>query len=339
MNIEIIKENLKKVIEIVERNNAEMDETASRFNIFYTLSWALYEVNHSKFIAMLLDKKGTHSFGNEFCKYFFELLPFDKNNIVSGFNFDDYVVEVEKLAGEINQDYTSGGRIDITDKSNKRIIIENKIYASDQQNQLLRYYNFDPNALLLYLTLDGKTPTEWSTNNEIQNNTHFHCISYKDFILKWLEKCVEKSKHKPKPRVSETISQYLSVIEDYTHQNHNDKMTEEIVKLLAENKDFYNAIDDINQAYYIFRNKVQEKFWEQIEDKSQNRLIYETKNGLKIKFNIDEDANEFFFGFFVENSNGQIEIVSELKSIFNTFYSNHYYIGWTHSRFFRKFYL
>jgi cell division protein FtsA len=65
---------------------------------------------------------------------------------------------VEKYTGIINEDYTSGGRLDIviTDNSNNRVIIENKIFAGDQKNQLLRYYNFDKRSIILYLTLDIK---------------------------------------------------------------------------------------------------------------------------------------------------------------------------------------
>lgn len=100
----------------------------SRFNIFSILNVSSNEVRlHSNFIAELLNHKGTHSFRNEFCKLFIsQLLPFEKNNIVANFNFENYNVEVEKSTGLINQNYTSGGRIDIliTDNQKRRIIIE-----------------------------------------------------------------------------------------------------------------------------------------------------------------------------------------------------------------------
>jgi len=39
---------------------------------------------------------------------------------------------------------TKGGRIDIyIESNNKYIFIENKIYAEDQENQLLRYRNYN----------------------------------------------------------------------------------------------------------------------------------------------------------------------------------------------------
>lgn len=347
MTTEIIKDNLLKVISIIKKHEEEKDKDGSRFNIFSILNVSSNEVRlHSNFIAELLSSKNTHSFKNQFCKLFFEeLSKFDKNNIVSDFNFENYAVEVEKSTGLINQDYTSGGRIDIaiTDNFEKRIIIENKIFAGDQQNQLLRYYNFDKKAILLYLTLNGCEPSNWSTNNEIQNNKDFYCISYETFISNWLEKCIELSKYKPK--VSETISQYLHVIKNYTQQNQQNEMRNEIINLIAQNKEFYNSIDEITKSYNAFIQSINEKFWEQIREKKPSETILTTENGIEIKFNIDEDGEGFFFGFFLEKNGERIkgtsESVSELantfKEISSQFKTNDNYIGWIFSNRFRKF--
>ena len=343
----MVRNNLSNVISIIKKWDDELDKDGSRFNIFSILNVSSNEVRlHSNFIAELLNHKGTHSFRNEFCKLFIsQLLPFEKNNIVANFNFENYNVEVEKSTGLINQNYTSGGRIDIliTDNQKRRIIIENKIFASDQQNQLLRYYNFDKEGILLYLTLNGNEPNEWSTNNEIQNNKDFHCISYKTFISKWLEKCIVLSKDKPK--VSETISQYLHVIKNYTNQNIQNKMTNEIVNLIANNKEFYNSIDEITNSYHIFRQSVNEKFWREIRNKKPNQTILTTEKGIEVKFDIEEDGDGFYFGFYLEQNGVRIKGTSEsatdlantFKEISATFITNDNYIGWTYSNAFRKF--
>jgi hypothetical protein len=347
MSSEMVRNNLSKVISITKKWDDELDKDGSRFNIFSILNVSSNEVRlHSNFIAELLNHKGTHSFRNEFCKLFIsQLLPFEKNNLVANFNFENYNVEVEKSTGLINQNYTSGGRIDIliTDNQKRRIIIENKIFASDQQNQLLRYYNFDKQGILLYLTLNGNEPNEWSTNNEIQNNKDFHCISYKSFISNWLENCIVLSKDKPK--VSETISQYLHVIKNYTNQNIQNKMTNEIVNLIANNKEFYNSIDEITNSYNIFRQSVNEKFWREIRNKKPNQTILTTEKGIDVKFDIEEDGDGFYFGFYLEQNGVSIKGTSEsvtdlantFKEISATFITNDNYIGWTYSNAFRKF--
>jgi hypothetical protein len=347
MNAENLQNNLSQVVAILKKYEDEMDRDGSRFNIFTILNVSSNEVRlHSNFIAELLNDKGTHSFKNAFCKLFFtQLLKYEKNNIVLQFNFEKYEVEVEKSTGLINQEYTIGGRIDIviTDNYKRRIIIENKIFANDQQNQLLRYFNFDKKAILLYLTLNGSEPNEWSTNGEIQNNQDYFCISYKNFISNWLEKCIELSKEKPK--VSETISQYLHVIKNYTNQNHKNIMTDEIIKLISENKDFYNSIEEITQSYNTFRQRVNEIFWTQIRTKKPTQTIFITENEIEIKFDIDEDSDGFYFGFFLEKNGERIKGTSEtvlnlattFKEISETFITNDNYIAWTYSNAFRKF--
>lgn len=347
MILEKVNNNLTEVTSIMNKWYDELDKDGSRFNIFSILKVSSNEVRlHSNFIAELLNHKGTHSFRNEFCKLFIsQLIPFEKNNIVANFNFENYNVEVEKSTGLINQNYTSGGRIDIliTDKQKRRIIIENKIFASDQHNQLLRYYNFDKRGILLYLTLNGNEPNKWSTNNELENNKDFHCISYKSFISNWLEKCIVLSKNKPK--VSETISQYLQIIKNYTNQNIQFKMRNEIVNLIANNKEFYNSIDEITNSYNIFRQSVNEKFWREIRTKKPNQIILTTEKGIEIKFDIEEDGDGFYFGFYLEQNGKSIKGTSEsvtdlaksFKEISSKFITNDNYVGWTYSNAFRKF--
>lgn len=81
-------------------------------------------------------------------------------------------VETEYSIGYKNNDSTEGGRIDIFVYDNKKnaIIIENKIYAGDQKNQLLRYYNYAfKNKFkfnIIYLTLYGDAASEDSVGNK-----------------------------------------------------------------------------------------------------------------------------------------------------------------------------
>ena len=71
MNIQSIKDNLLKVVSIVKKHEDEMDKDGSRFNIFSILNLSPNEVRlHSNFIAELLNRKGTHSFNNNFCRLF-----------------------------------------------------------------------------------------------------------------------------------------------------------------------------------------------------------------------------------------------------------------------------
>ena len=104
---------------------------------------------HSKFLAELLNPKGSHGQGSKFLDLFIQ--QFDIKNVDS----ETSKVSVEESIG--NKTPTTGGRIDILieDTNKHTIIIENKIYASDQENQLLRYYNYSRDNIFYFLRRTG----------------------------------------------------------------------------------------------------------------------------------------------------------------------------------------
>lgn len=345
---EQVTKKLQEVVSLIEKYEKQIDEDGSRFNIFSILNLSSSEVRlHSTFIAELLDRKGTHSFGNVFCKLFLDEISeiHQSQKINLDFNTENYSVEIEKYIGRVSEDYSSGGRIDIIlcDNFNQKIIIENKIFAYDQENQLLRYYNYDKKALLLYLTLFGEDASGWSTSNLLHKDSDYHCISYKNFITNWLKKCLLVCHQKPK--VKNTIEQYLNIIENYTEQSYKHRMSEEIINLLSNNKDFYNSIDEIINSYNILKNRIYSNFKKQIEQKKPNELICITQDRYEIKYLIDEDYEGFFYGFYIEkdgkiikgNDSQIFPIANILKEINSQFQNNDTYVGWVFSKFFRKF--
>ncbi|MFN8417485.1 MAG: PD-(D/E)XK nuclease family protein [Cytophagaceae bacterium] len=346
MKMDVIQDSLYKIKSIISSHNEKLDSEGLRFNIFSILNISSNEVRlHSNLIAELLSRNGTHGMKDSFCRSFFKLFPFEQNNIISNFNYDNYIVEVEKYTGIINEDYTSGGRLDIviTDNSNNRVIIENKIFAGDQKNQLLRYYNFDKRSIILYLTLEGTEPSIWSTNNTIHNSIDFHCISYRYFISNWLIECMELSKEKP--RINQIINQYLQIVKNYSNPNYNNLMTNEIVNIISTDKELYMSIDEIVNSYNVFRRSISDKFWEQLRLKKPNGSIVITQNNIVIKLDIDEDNEGFYIGFYLEKNNQRIKgtdesvahIADKLLDISPKFIKNDNYIGWIFSNTFRKF--
>lgn len=219
---------LNNIFTIVEQDRKEFNEKIEHgemFNIFEVLRMETDEVRtHSTFIASLLDPKGRHSCGDLFLKAFIDItnchdLKLDTANAS---------VNIEVDTGPIRNKGTEGGRLDILIESKgKALIIENKIYATDQDNQLLRYYNYAKKTykkhILLYLTLDGHA----SSTEEID----YWCISYKDDILPWLEKCEEIAHDKP--TIQCLIHQYQRLIKKLTNQMSNDRHEKEIMDLLC----------------------------------------------------------------------------------------------------------
>ena len=287
--MEKLKQLLQQVSKIVAEEKVLQDERRKRgelFNIFKVLHLSTDEVRlHSAFIAELLNPKGDHGLGEKFLQAFIDDVISDDE-----FSFDSQSAEVdpEHYIGLITSDGTEGGKIDIylEDKYGHTIIIENKIYAVDQNNQLLRYYNFaiqntkgrkhnDEGAnklfCLLYLTLDGK---EASSTSLGQKNIEYDCINYRKDILGWLNHCVGIAALYPSVR--ETISQYIINLKNILSIM-NDNNKQELMKIMAANPEAAAAIINnggnyIQYVYTTFLKPELENF------AHNNELIYKEHN-------------------------------------------------------------
>jgi len=215
--------------------------TGEHFNIFQILGIGRLEVTtHSPMLAELLNPKGHHGQGPAFLRLFlvqFNIQGFDAES-------DKATMKMEYHVGPVTE--KSGGRIDIVikDGMGAMILIENKIGASDQENQMKRYRQFDPNAHLFYLTLDGRKPSNLS--DEELNNIQCECISYAWEILSWLKECRKTAACLP--NVRETITQYIHLIEELTNQSTTIHMNEELIHEIVGNKESLGAFFTLRNA-------------------------------------------------------------------------------------------
>ena len=213
-----------------ERLKKEKEE-GKRFNVFSALNMCSDEMRlHSRLLATLLNPKASHGLGNEFLKLFLIALGLPEDYIT-------YCKEqiVERTIGEVTE--TTGGRIDIIlEDRGHAVIIENKIYAGDQPNQLLRYHNYgvktfgENNFKLVYLTLYGSDPSPYSLGGE-----HFEFIklSYAQDILKLLEDFVPTQPQKP---VHSTIEDYITIIKQLTDQDMDTEYQQSIINEAIDEK-------------------------------------------------------------------------------------------------------
>lgn len=128
---------------IRERAEEADKNVASQFNLFRLLRVERNEVyTHSAILADLLKPTGTHGQGNLFIDNFFKLLKnqnpgnssIDKLSLASFRYPHSWRVEKEKI--------TAFGRLDIAISSIDQkilVVIENKIDAMEQSDQLRRY--------------------------------------------------------------------------------------------------------------------------------------------------------------------------------------------------------
>jgi len=296
MNLELVLaqiSNINKKYEEIYRFSGE------KFNIFNLLNLAGDELTHSKIIATLLNQKGTHGKNNKFLKLFLDCIG------IKDFSINNITTETEKFIGYVSKDYSSGGRIDIslTNDKKEQIFIENKIYANDKWNQLIRYNKYNPKAHLLYLTLFGNEPSEISIGKDMQIN--YLKISYQEHLLKWLKLC--KMESIDNPILRETLSQYIVLVKQLTGQARSKKMQKEILDTIIKD------VDNVSAAFLISQNFNEIKL--QI---LKNKFVpLMTNLGQKLGFELDisfDSCFQAYWGFsFVKKEWEKFEIDFEFE--------------------------
>lgn len=297
------------------------DEKGENYNLFKVIDMTSNETSvHSAFLADLLNPKGLHHIGDVFLRLF-------TDEFLNGMSFstETAIVEREKYIGPVTA--TTGGRLDIivTDADRKAIIIENKIYASDQENQLIRYHNYaEKNTSehkLFYLSLDGTVHDEDKTakhdNKELIEEEHYFTISYESDILKWLEQCREKVVDKP--LIREGISHYINLIKHLTNQTISKEMEKDLKDLILENPKYIQNLGIIREAINISVVELQRRFWELLKNKMEEVDCQVIEDGT-YRYALDEKEdriNKYYkgnlnnkrYGFeFLVNRCGKYEI-------------------------------
>ncbi|MCB0502238.1 MAG: PD-(D/E)XK nuclease family protein [Bacteroidetes bacterium] len=314
MDKESIKNFIERISQFVTMQEKINALTGESFNVFNILDLSTNEVRtHSAFLAELLNPKGSHGQKETFLNLFTEQMK------IIEFNCLNARVQIEKRIGYISESKTEGGNIDIiiSDNQNNAVIIENKIYAGDQDNQLLRYFNYGKKNYnsfkLYYLTLDGNDAS-WSSKQDLKAED-YHKISYSQDIIEWLERCIEKSSNQPILR--ETINQYVTLVKQLTNQSTNHIMKEEIVKAIVANDNSIKSLFEIQKHDIIgsVKKELIDRFKNQLNDLAkEHKLKFEAKGYF--------DNNPSYFTFYLPNSSKGFYI----SFGFCTHYNNMFYV-------------
>jgi len=284
---EQITELLEKVRALKEKSDANPEVILEKYNFFRFLGLAHDECVFSMMIANLLKVNETHGFRTVFLESFIKKLSIEVLPV--NLNFNKAKVTIEKDIGPRKDSEKKGGRIDvfieIPDDSEKywAFIIENKIYAEDQNLQLRRYKNYADEHypgrnFIIYLTLNGKNPSQESvdiSDADLEKNPDLQYwiqISYKDFIKEWLEDCI-KTIGESNSRVKENVKQFLGQIKKLTGQDIGKMEEKEIIDLLAKDDNFAVA-KIIYQKYEKAKQKLAKDLFNSIKDKVAKEYPY-----------------------------------------------------------------
>lgn len=218
------------------------DANKEPFNLFSVLRSASDEVRlHSRFLAAMLDPELNHELGTKAV----ELLC--RHIGVEGFSSDSICVSREYKNIDI--------LITSHAEPNQALIIENKIYAGDQDRQLKRYYEamqeegyLPGNIWVAYLTLDGYEPGTESLDGlkEIlkDQDRAVMCLSYAGDIQAWLKTC--KQVVVDNVYLREAINQYLDLIKTLTGQSRSQAYMAKLKELLKTEQNISLMFDITN---------------------------------------------------------------------------------------------
>lgn len=145
---------------------------------------------------------------------------------------------------------SGGSRIDLYVSNGKRcIILENKIWAKDGEEQIQRYiegidkdYNREHDSIcVIYLSLEGTKPSKeslgrWDIDESggalilrgENRRVKFEQLSYKKHILEWLDKAQQKLKNIT--NLNQALEAYRDVVKIVTNQGENKMSIVEFLK-------------------------------------------------------------------------------------------------------------
>lgn len=285
------EDRLESILDEVQVLKAKYDErvkaTGENFNVFSILDRESDEVKtHSAIIAELLNPHGSHSQGTLFLKLFLKRL---KPIITTSNEHIRFKVRTEVFVSVPTKE--EKGFLDIVIESDDAyIVIENKTGTEDAERQLMKYCEYiekikKNRKVLLYLTPEGKKPNNLKLcgtgpvyyQHFINENQKvaLMCLSYKDFIVDWLDNCITEVSRIP--QIRETLRQYQMTVKKLTGQPINRRYAMALKDILLEDKNF-NLIPSLEAALSDAQIDLQFKFWSELKNRLESPKVRKDLN-------------------------------------------------------------
>ena len=236
---------------LIENRQEIYERLAPRVNIVDILGNTYYEVQNSKLLYYIFNTR---------FKYYDKEINFAKDFslYIVGNEYKDKIKDA-KFENVYREFQTKEGRrIDILIVFDKfEIIIENKINASDQENQLIDYYidrnNKEKDIFLVYLTKSGYEASEYSIEKEIKEELKdkIYYLSHGD-IAEWIENDIlNKYEFLKFDEKYQSIYSALIQIRDnektITNPNEENNMEKEEIKKFFEENNYFGLSNNNNE--------------------------------------------------------------------------------------------
>lgn len=271
------------------RSEERLKAQHGRFNVFTTLLKASDEVRlHTRFIHELLNPEGTHDCGDLFLKLLFDTLqeyqPLDHEDSPSSVLWEGYSKQSYWVGKEVSK---KQGQLDLLLESDSNLlVIENKIWAGEQEKQVGRYIEYlesqAPKAgQVLYLTLDGKKA-------ETHNGKAYFRISYRDHIMAWLECCLHAT-YDIVP-INQVLIQYQKVVQQLIGKSADHQTMKTIKDYIRQNPQLIKTHDLVGTAIGELKEDAKQRFADALTKSLSDEYIVVPRPGM-IKGGFAKDDN------------------------------------------------
>lgn len=206
-----IDPEILKILQEFVVHNPELEKLESlldRFNIFEALGAIRQEVRHSDFLAFLLNPRQNHGLGDVFIKRLLQeaIAQADSTQVISPIELDLW--DLGNI--DVRREWQSIDIMILDDEHHFAVVIENKIYSGEHDDQLSRYrqvvqQHYPTFGIVgLFLTPDGSTAS----------NPDFIPISYA-LICQLVEDIVRNRETTLGQDVLELMSHYAEMLRRY----------------------------------------------------------------------------------------------------------------------------
>lgn len=251
-----MRELIDKAIPIIKKYEEENIKNGYGNNIYSLLHAERDEVmTHEETIYSIFQNQYNHEIKQKLFSAFMIAMDLEEK-----YYYTEWDVEKEYFIGE--------GRIDLFFHScdnTLAVVVELKIDAEDQENQLTRYYNFVKRSNyvdfeIVYLTLDGREPSEQSREG-IPETFHICLRSFGEHIVKWLSACTDV--FETHSIDSSLLKQYEILLKKITQETYRQH---EIAQLFCD-KDSLLAGMALTEALPEAQEEIRRHFFEKLKEK------------------------------------------------------------------------
>jgi len=152
------------------------------------------------------------------------------------------------------------------------VVIENKIWAGDQPEQLCRYASYAEKmgrpVFIFYLTLDGHPPSKNSLGGLREDKVAL--ISYEKNILSWVERCLRETDSFV--NINQALRQYNCTINQLSGRTLEAHDMNEIKERIKKHPDILRQAGSIRRALDEVCFELEESFLQKLEEELCERI-------------------------------------------------------------------